>query len=44
MEPFGLKKLIGYGEEEYYRKFGEVRISQTCRRLERQKVDLSDIE
>jgi hypothetical protein len=40
MKPFGLKYFIGFGEEEYFKKFGEVFITKTCKRIERHKVNL----
>lgn len=44
MTPFGLKRFIGYGEEEYYKKFGEIFMTQTEKRIERKKIDINNIE
>lgn len=44
MRPYGLKYFIGYGGEVYFRKLGEVWINITCKRLERIKIDISNIK
>lgn len=44
MTPYGIKRFIDYGEEEYYKKFGEIFITQTEKRNERKKIDINNIE
>lgn len=44
MTPFGIKRFIGYGEEKYYKKFGEIFITQTQKRNERKKININNIE
>ena len=44
MAPYGIKRFIDYGEEEYYKKFGEIFITQTEKRQERKKIDINNIE
>lgn len=44
MTPYGIKRFIGYGEEEYYKKFGELFVTQTEKRHERRKIDINNIE
>lgn len=42
MAPYGLKRFIGYGEEEYFVRFGEIFVSQTSKSKERRKINLND--
>lgn len=44
MTPYGIKRFIGYGEEEYYKKFGEIFITQTEKQQERKKININNIE
>lgn len=41
MAPYGLKRFIGYGEEEYFVRFGEIFVSQTNKSKERKKIDIN---
>ena len=44
MTPYGIKRFIGYGEEEYYKKFGEIFVTQTDKNKERKKIDINNID
>lgn len=44
MTPYGIKRFIGYGEEEYYKKFGEIFVTQTDKSKERKKIDINNID
>ena len=44
MTPYGIKRFIGYGEEEYYKKFGEIFVTQTNKSKERKKIDINNID